>query len=201
MKKFFLIAVMAVISLSASAQKMRHSAGSITIQPMIGISTGYLRGEYKSGSTTIKYENDEARTGLGIGAEAEYYTTTPWLSVSAALLYQQQGWEMKSASAYKCDYINIPVLANFYVAPNFALKIGIQPAIPVSAKEKNDKIEIDVKDAMQSVTFDVPIGASYEYSNFVFDARYNLGIAKINKGNGSVRNSVIQITVGYKIPL
>ena len=53
---------------------------------------------------------------------------------------------------------------------------------------------------MQSIAIDIPIGASYEISDFVIDARYNLGIAKINKNDGSIRNSVIQITVGYKIP-
>jgi hypothetical protein len=35
----------------------------------------------------------------------------------------------------------------------------------------------------------------------VFDARYNLGISKVNKNSGSQRNSVIQITVGYKFDL
>jgi hypothetical protein len=198
MKKFFLIAVMAVISLSASAQKMRHSAGSITIQPMIGISTGYLRGEYKSGSTTIKYENDEARTGLGIGAEAEYYTTTPWLSVSAALLYQQQGWEMKSASAYKCDYINIPVLANFYVAKGFALKIGLQPGFLVNAKAES----VDNKDAFESFNLSMPIGLSYEFKNGItLDLRGTPGLTAINKNSSSdykLRSDCSTLTIGYK---
>ena len=58
---------------------------------------------------------------------------------------------------------------------------------------------MDLKD-IQSLELCVPIGASYEFSDFVIDARYNLGISKINKENGSVRNSVFQITVGYKIP-
>lgn len=80
------------------------------------------------------------------------------------------------------------------------MKIGLQPAIVVSGKEKSGDYEVDVKDYMQSIAIDIPIGASYEISDFVIDARYNLGIAKINKNDGSIRNSVIQITVGYKIP-
>ena len=200
MKKFFLIAVMAVISLSASAQKMRHSAGSITIQPMIGISNGYLRGEYKSGSTTIKYENDEARTGLGIGAEAEYYTTTPWLSVSAALLYQQQGWEMKSASAYKCDYINIPVLANFYVAKGFALKIGLQPGFLVSAKTDGNSF----KDDCNTFGLSLPVGLSYEFKNGItLDLRGAAAITKLNEKSDNLKwyNDGGILTIGYKFSL
>ena len=57
-----------------------------------------------------------------------------------------------------------------------------------------------MKSNLQSVELSVPIGLSYEISDFVFDARYNLGIAKINKNSGSIRNSVFQISVGYKIP-
>lgn len=99
------------------------------------------------------------------------------------------------------NFINIPVLANFYITPDFALKIGLQPAFVASAKQKADKNEYDVKDAMQSIDLSVPIGASYQISDFVIDARYNLGVTKINKNGGSIRNSVFQITVGYVLPL
>ena len=77
-----MIAVMAVACLTANAQNARHGAGNITIQPMIGFSTSNLRGEYKNDGVTIKYDDDDYRTGLVIGAEAEYYTTTHWLSLS-----------------------------------------------------------------------------------------------------------------------
>ena len=88
MKKFFMIAVMTVVCMTASAQKMRHGAGQITVQPMIGLSSGYLRGEEETATGTVKYENNDSRTGLALGVEGEYYTTTPWLSVSAGLMYQ-----------------------------------------------------------------------------------------------------------------
>ena len=200
MKKLFLIAVMAVISLSASAQKMRHDAGSITIQPMIGISTGYLRGEEKIGSTTVKYENDEARTGLGIGAEAEYYTTTPWLSVSAAVLYQQQGWDMKSSPTSKIDFINIPVLANFYVGKGFALKIGLQPGFLVKAEEDG----VSVKDDYNTFNLSLPVGLSYEFKNGItLDLRGAAAITKLNKKSGALKkyNDGGILTVGYKFSL
>ena len=40
MKKMMMIAVMAIMCLTANAQKMRHGAGQITIQPMVGFSVG-----------------------------------------------------------------------------------------------------------------------------------------------------------------
>ena len=43
----------------------------------------------------------------------------------------------------------------------------------------------------------------YEFSDFVIDARYNLGLSKIGKKeytDTSNKNSVIMLTLGYKIP-
>lgn len=187
MKKIMMIAAMMVATLTVSAQQ---ATGSWSITPKAGINLSNFAGDISGNSIKI---------GLAAGAEA-MYQINPLIGLSAGLLYSMQGCEGNSSTTLKYDFLNIPVLANFYVAPNFALKIGLQPAICVSAKYKQDKNEADVKDNVQSITFDVPIGASYEISNFVIDARYNLGLAKVNKGDGSIRNSVIQITVGYKIP-
>ena len=189
-----MIAVMAVVCMTESAQKMRHGAGQITIQPMIGLSTGYLRGEEETATGTVKYENNEARTGLVVGAEGEYYTTTPWLSVSAALLYQQQGWKIKGFDADKIDFINIPVLANFYVAKGFALKIGLQPGFIVSA----DK---GIKDDCNKFTLSLPVGLSYEFKNGItLDLRGAAAITKLNKSGNKVKwyNDGGMLTIGYK---
>ena len=189
-----MIAVMAVVCMTASAQKMRHGAGQITIQPMIGLSTGYLRGEEETATGTVKYENNEARTGLVVGAEGEYYTTTPWLSVSAALLYQQQGWKFKHGSDYNVDFINIPVLANFYVAKGFALKIGLQPGFIVSA----DKY---IKDDCNKFNLALPVGLSYEFKNGItLDLRGAAAITKLNKSGNKVKwyNDGGMLTIGYK---
>lgn len=187
MKKLMMIAAMMVATLTVSAQQ---ATGTFSIIPKAGINLSNLAGDVSGNSIKI---------GLVAGAEG-MYQVNPLLGLSAGLLYSMQGCEGKNDSKANYDFINIPMLANFYVAPNFALKIGLQPAFVVSAKDKFDKTEYDVKDAMQSITLDLPIGASYEISNFVIDARYNLGLAKINKHDGSIRNSVIQLTLGYKIP-
>ena len=187
MKKLMIIAAMMVATLTASAQQ---PTGTFSIIPKAGINLSNLAGDISGNSIKI---------GLVAGAEG-MYQVNPLVGISAGLLYSMQGCEGEGNAKLNYDFINIPILANFYVAPNFALKIGLQPAFVASAKAKNDKVETDVKDHLQSITFDIPIGASYEISDFVIDARYNLGLAKVNKNDGSIRNSVIQITVGYKIP-
>ena len=156
-----MIAVMAVCCLTANAQKMRHDAGSFTIQPMIGLSIGTWRGERETNGISTTSTSNEARVGFTIGAEAEYYTSTDWLSISAGLMYQQQGWKFKEESkSTNIDYINIPVLANFYVGKGFALKIGVQPGFKVNASYDGKSLE-----KVKSFNFAIPVGLSYEFNN------------------------------------
>lgn len=106
----------------------------------------------------------------------------------------------------KLDYINVPIMANVYVVKGLAVKLGIQPGFKVSSTVKTDlNTSIgsttgsrDIK--AQSVDFSIPVGVSYEYSNFQLDARYNLGLTKVFE-NGKDKNSVFQITLGYKFDL
>ena len=197
MKKLMMIAVMAVCCLTANAQNARHDAGSFTIQPMIGLSTGTWRGE-TSGTTST---SNEARVGLAIGAEAEYYTSTDWLTISAGVMYQQQGWKFKDYSeTTKLDYINIPVLANFYVAKGFALKIGVQPGFLVSAKEGST----DVKDNCKSFNFAIPVGLSYEFKNGItLDLRGAASLTRVDKANDNYKwyTDGGMLTIGYKFEL
>ena len=191
-----MIAVMAVCCLTANAQKMRHDAGSITIQPMIGLSTGTWRGE-TSGTTST---SNEARVGLAIGAEAEYYTSTEWLSISAGLLYQQQGWKFKDDSkSYNIDYINIPVLANFYVAKGFALKIGLQPGFKVNASYDGHSLE-----KVKSFNFAIPVGLSYEFNNGItLDLRGAASLTRVDDFNDDNKwyTDGGMLTIGYKFEL
>ncbi len=56
----------------------------------------------------------------------------------------------------------------------------------------------DVK--AKSVDFSIPVGLSYEYNNFQLDARYKWGLTKVFE-NSKTKNSVFQITLGYKFDL
>ena len=94
----------------------------------------------------------------------------------------------------------------------FALKAGIQPGINLSAKAEIHGKESDInEDYMNSFEFAIPVGLSYEFRNFVLDARYIFGVTKIfnedkiNKDGfefdlGS-KNLGFQLTLGYKFTL
>ena len=114
--------------------------------------------------------------------------------------YEESGVDV----TLKNDYINIPVLANVYVAPGLALKAGIQPGFKVNSKAKvkagNTSVTKDLEDSFKSFDFSVPVGISYEYMNVCLDARYNIGVTKVMEDTDS-KNSVFQLTLGYKFSL
>ena len=92
-------------------------------------------------------------------------------------------------------------MANVYVVKGLAVKLGVQPGFNVSNKiKKNNLNAVDNSIKAQSVDVSIPVGLSYEYSNFQLDARYNWGVSKTLKWSDA-KNSVFQITLGYKFDL
>ena len=197
MKKIMMMLLMATVALTASAQNTLRDNGTFTLQPKVGVGIGLLSGEWKS----VSGVDNKSRTGLVAGVEGEYYVND-WLGIAAGLSYAQQGWKFEGSGideTTKLDYLNIPLTGNFYVAKGLALKTGVQFGFLMNAKDE----DVDIKDACEKLNLSIPIGVSYEMSNFVFDVRYNIGLNKTNKAdNGNkVRSDLFQITLGYKFDL
>ena len=97
-------------------------------------------------------------------------------------------------------------MANVYVVPGLAVKLGVQPGFNVNSKGKvvaNTSVGSASKETelnAKSVDFSIPVGLSYEYKNVVLDARYNWGLTKV-WDNLDSKNSVFQFTLGYKFEL
>ena len=199
MKKILVVAALMLSSVSTFAQ---HAVGSFNLQPKVGVSIANL----------TEFKDTDPRIGVVAGVEGEYQASDI-ISVSAGVLYSMQGskYEYKLGNlnykkTNKLDYINVPIMANVYVTKGLAVKLGVQPGFRVSGSE-NSKLNIpvasiggthDVK--AKSVDFSIPVGLSYEYNNFQLDARYNWGLTKAFE-NGKAKNSVFQITLGYKFDL
>ena len=192
MKKLFLAVVAMMISAATFAQ---NEVGQLTIQPKVGVNIA-----------NITDVNDaDPRIGLAAGAEFEYGLTDN-IGLSAGVLYSMQGVKttiIDDDCTWKLDFLNVPILANFYVAKGFAVKLGVQPGFKLSSKAEfkgsGGSKEVDV-DGFKSVDLSIPVGVSYQYQNIVFDARYNWGVTNIVEDSDS-KHSVFQITVGYKFSL
>lgn len=122
-------------------------------------------------------------------------------SVQPELLYSAQGFKQDFAGTEietKLNYLNIPIMAKYYVSDEFNIQAGPQVGILLSA-EAGDQ---DVKDATNGVDFGINFGAGYEMeSGLRFDARFNLGLGDTTDdadgADTSVTNQVIQVGVGY----
>ena len=197
-------ATVLLLSLCANAQ---NAVGCWSLQPKAGINL----------ATMTNDDDAKTRVGLVAGAELEYQVS-PLLSISAGALYSQQGSDSDIqgvSGTLKMDYVNVPVLANFYVIDGLAIKAGIQPGFLVNDKVKVSangvSAEVGLEEAykaagfnadISSFAFSIPMGISYEYRHVVLDVRYNLHLAKaISLGGESSKHSVFQITLGYKFGL
>lgn len=183
MKKFMMMVAMAFATLTASAQS---EVGALTLKPLVGINVA-----------NITDGDGDAKVGLAAGAELGYQLNETF-AITAGAIYSMQGSKADEGKL-NLEYINIPILANYYITKGLAVKAGIQPAFKVKSKFKAGDVSVDVDD-IKSFDFSIPVGLSYEISDFVIDARYNWGLTKLLDGFDS-KNTVFQFTVGYKFAL
>ena len=166
----------------------------------------------------------DSKIGFHVGGFAEIKISEKF-SVQPELLFSTQGAKMEDkysegglnydvSAKINTSYINIPVMAKLYVAEGFSLEAGPQIGFLMSAKTKAEATvsagditqsgseEVDVKDQFNTVDFGLSFGLGYKFTeNLSAGARYNLGLSDVNKeveGQAlSVKNSVIQVSIGY----
>lgn len=194
MRKVLLVAAMMMASVATFAQ---NAVGQWTIQPKVGLNIADLQ----------KVDNSKVRCGVAVGAEVEYGVSDIF-GLSFGALYSMQGSKSDEGDlTLKADYINVPILANVYVAKGLAVKLGLQPgfninnSVTASANGVTGTVDGN-RLGLEAKTLDlsIPVGLSYQYENFVIDGRYNWGLTKVYDGDDA-KNSVFQITVGYKFSL
>lgn len=192
MKKFLASSLML---LAASTTTFAQNAvGSFSLQPKAGISIADM----------TDTQGTTSRIGFVGGLEGEYQASDIF-SLSLGVNYSQEGFKMKNSdNKIKLDYINVPILANVYLTKGLAVKVGVQPGFNVgnSVTVDGNTMSSSKKDydGIKSVALSIPVGLSYEISNVVLDARYNWGVTKAFDGLDS-KNSVFQVTIGYKFQL
>ena len=177
MKKIMMIAALMLMSVGAFAQR---PVGGLTIKPMVGMTL-----------TTITGGNADMKVGLAAGAEVEYVLAEKF-ALTGGLIYSMQGCKYSEGGT-----------ANYYIIPGLAVKAGLQPGFKVRGKWKTEangqSTEGDFNGG-KSFDLSIPFGISYEFSNFVIDGRYQLGLTDTSNG-GSSKNSVFMFSVGYKFSL
>ena len=194
-----MIAAMMVATVAAKAQ---FEPGTFTLQPKVGVTLA-----------TISSDDSKFKFGMAAGIEGQYQLNN-WFGLSAAVMYSQQGAKAKNYDVkVNTEYINIPVMAKFYVTKGLSLNVGLQPGFMTKAKAKGDGRTIDVKSNCNKVDFSIPMSIAYEFENgLTFEARYTTGLTNVGKdafdSSSSSwdkayqnKNEVFMLTVGYKFSL
>lgn len=221
MKKFLLIAAVAVLGINANAQEFKFG-------PKAGYSLSMLKATGEG--TTYKFDS---KSTFYAGAMAEYKFNDKF-AVQGEVLYSPIGGKQEEAVAFteagvnvtgteKTDWklgtVQIPISAKYYATENLAFGVGLNVGVIFSAKVKStlelsgsalgesfsesETTTTDVKDHMNKLNLAPFVGAEYTLENgLFFDARYNLGVSNLAKKedgeNGTLKNSFIQVGVGFK---
>ena len=210
MKRSLIILAMLAMPFIGNAQR---EVGSWTFIPKVGINIAKLTDPdiYIAENQKMEYTN---KIGLVAGAELEYQLYERF-SLSGGRLYSNQGTKTKDNPEFRntsstLHYLNIPLTANIYIAPDFAFHVGLQPGFALkkhideeTKDEHGNWIDTSTDETwFKTFDFSIPIGLSYNIGAIQIDARYNLGLTNATKYDAvKIHNRVIQLTLGYRFAL
>lgn len=158
-------------------------------------------------------EDSSMKTGFHAGGFVEIKLNDKF-AVQPELLYSTQGAKVKYTETYsgqsttykekvKTGYLNIPIMAKYFVSDKFSLEAGPQIGFLMSAKDEIGNETENIKKQLKSTDFGLNIGLGYDFTESISaNVRYNLGLSEVQKekleGDESIKNSVFQLSLGYK---
>jgi long-subunit fatty acid transport protein len=142
------------------------------------------------------------------------YKFNPNFAIAPEVVFASQGGKFKALDlnffgldvsktvTYNTNYINIPVMFKYYVAPAFSIDFGPQLGINVYSKYSIEDVDkaVDIKDNTKDVDFGLGLGGTYNLTENAFvQARYTMGMTKVFDGDyNKEKNGNIQIAFGMK---
>lgn len=200
MKKIVAIAVIALGSIGfAQAQEIDF-----------GVQVGYNVANFQGDDV----EDVDARNGINVGITGEY-EFSPSFGLLVGAIYSQQGAEGSIAGAdttLKLDYINVPVLAKFYLGGSgFSIDAG--PQIGFNVKDETEITSGPFAGSTadydaEPIDLSVGGGLSYKFregttlEGVSFSTRYMVGLSNIYNDDDTfsdnVTNQVFSFNLGYK---
>ncbi len=149
----------------------------------------------------------ESRTNFYAGLVAELPLQERF-SLQGEVFYSGQGFERniplvaneKIAYTNKADYIQVPLLAKFYIVERLSIAAGPQFGFKVSEKVAYDSSAVVGSietDKIQTFDFQGTGGLEYKFDNGLFiQGRYTYGFSDLVKNN-DIHTSVFSAGLGY----
>lgn len=178
----------------------------------------------KAGFDMTHFWGEDAPHGLQpnyqIGLMMEY-KFNPRFAIAPEVVFAAQGGKetekvkveevpgmVEAKGTFHTNYINVPVMLKYYVAPAVSIDFGPQVGFNVynkmTASGKVEGIEVketvDLKDYTKTVDFGLGLGATYNLTNNAFvQARYTLGMTNVfDVDDSHEKNGNLQIAFGMK---
>lgn len=174
----------------AKAQQAFH------FTPKVGLNTANIEG---TGGTDPKY-------GLNVGFSAEWMFL-PKLSVEPGVFYSMQGCKFGSGAKVNMDYVNVPVLAKYYIVKGFNVFAGPQFGFNVKAELEDTPTneDADIKDYIKTFDFGIATGVGYQFDmGLLVSAGFNWSFSDHAKqsfksaDDDKYHNLAFQFNVGWR---
>jgi len=169
----------------------------------------------KAGGNLSSFTGGDSKSKIGFYAGALVnIPISDAFSVQPEVVYSQQGakakddYEMATYTVKNMEqtlsYINVPVMLQYNVTPEFYLEAGPEFGLLVNAQAKGDingsSYKANNKDSMKSFNFGAGIGLGYRFTeNLGVNVRYIAGVTKILKNDfgDSSKNTNFQLGLNY----
>lgn len=157
------------------------------------------------------YQEDvKSLAGFHIGGFAEIKFSKKF-AIQPEFLFSTQGTTIEgfdgdSNTSVKLNYLNIPVLAKYYITDAFSVEAGPQIGLLLSAKSRGE----DIGDLYKSSDFGLNLGLGYNFTeDLSIGLRYTIGLSDIadvpddyddypDFYNASFKNSNFALSLAYK---
>lgn len=89
------------------------------------------------------------------------------------------------------NYLQLPLMVQYYVVPKFYLEAGPQVGVLISAQDKGDETShLNVKDDFSAAQVALGVGAGYKASEqVIIYGRYNFGLTDVTRFDNIVDHS------------
>ena len=144
----------------------------------------------------------------GHGGLFLHHTINKTWCIQPELLFSGEGQRYFSNGQERTlalNYIQLPVMVQFYPVPNFFLEAGPQVGVLVSARDKVDEYEdadnVNVKGDFSAGQVGLGVGAGLKVTNqIILYGRYNFGLTDVSRFDNIVDNSRVgQLGVAIRL--
>lgn len=130
------------------------------------------------------------------------YKFTKCFYLSGDLFYSRKGFNVELPvvgnalidTRVQLNYLDIPIMSNFYVYKGLVLKVGLQSSILLSSKFQVKRVSVSVFESFRHFDYSMPVGIAYDFENgLILDLRYSLGVNAVLKSQerGELNNNSV----------